>query len=99
MTAPSKKARLTETLRAGIRSGQWAPGARLPSARELADEHGVSEATAREALGTLKAEGLAVTAVGAGTFVPDVLPVAGLSLEERLAAVEAWQTAHERGHP
>lgn len=100
----SKKAHLVGALRAGIDSGQWGPGDRLPSASELAKEHGVSEHTVREALGVLKTERLIEGVAGAGTFVldrvkPAGLPSAGQSVEERLAALEAWRAAHEERHP
>lgn len=46
-----------------------APGARVPSERELAEHHGVSLMTARRALVELARLGLVTRRVGAGTFV------------------------------
>jgi len=55
----------------------------------LADEHG--DYAARRALAILEAEGLTVPRRGAWTEVADPLPAPGLSLEERVAALEAWR--------
>lgn len=54
-----------------IRSGRLAPGARLPTHRELALRHGVAVATATSVYARLKAMGLAVGETGRGTFVRD----------------------------
>ncbi|MEV4966643.1 GntR family transcriptional regulator [Streptomyces sp. NPDC024062] len=66
MTTPNL--RIAEHYRRAIRDGQLAPGARLPSVRELADEHGVATATARAAMGWLRTEGWIVT-TQRGSFV------------------------------
>jgi DNA-binding transcriptional MocR family regulator len=54
-----------------------APGARLPSARELSRRHRVSPVTVAGAVGRLVAEGLAVTRPGRGTFVAERAPGSG----------------------
>jgi GntR family transcriptional repressor for pyruvate dehydrogenase complex len=54
---------------ARIRAGALALGARLPSEALLAEEFAVSRAVVREAVASLKAEGLVVTRQGAGSFV------------------------------
>lgn len=55
---------------------QWiaaaAPGARLPSTRELVSRHGVGPVTVQKALRTLVAQGLVETRPGVGAFVRDV---------------------------
>lgn len=56
-------------LRAQIDAGQYAAGQRLPSAPELARERGISDRTARQALGVLVSEGLAEARAGSGTYV------------------------------
>lgn len=58
---------LASILREKIASGEYT--GRLPSARHLAQEHGVSHRTSETALRTLKAEGLVVAVVGKGYFV------------------------------
>ncbi|MGW2548075.1 winged helix-turn-helix domain-containing protein [Kitasatospora sp. NPDC001574] len=46
-----------------------APGARLPSSRDLIARHGVGPVTVSRAIAQLAAEGLVVTRPGSGTFV------------------------------
>jgi GntR family transcriptional regulator len=50
-------------------SGEWAPGAMLPSEQQIAAEIGVSQGTVRKALDALHAENLVVRRQGRGTFV------------------------------
>ena len=56
-------------LRALISSGRLAPGDRLPSVRELAEDAGVNANTARAIYGRLEADGLLESRHGLGTFV------------------------------
>lgn len=56
-------------LAARIRSGALAPGARLPTEKDLGAEFGVSRPMVREALARLKADGLVISRQGAGVFV------------------------------
>src|SRR3954452_6314057 len=53
-----------------IRSGKIAPGARLPSERELCAEFDVSRMVVREAIARLKGDGYIETRQGAGASVP-----------------------------
>lgn len=57
-----------------IRSGQYPPGAKLPSAREMRETYDVSQMTIRTAVERLRAEGWVTTSPGAGVFVAEHLP-------------------------
>ena len=59
-----------------VRSGQLAPGTRLPSVRELSRELLVSLITVRRSYADLEAEGLIVRRQGQGTFVADEIETA-----------------------
>lgn len=61
-------------LRAAVLGGSLAPGARLPSARTLAADIGVSRNTVEVAFAQLEAEGFIERRVGSGSYVADVLP-------------------------
>jgi DNA-binding FadR family transcriptional regulator len=63
-------------LSALMSSGEFPPGARLPSERELAIQLGVSRPSVREALIALEVEGKVDVRVGAGIFVAAARPVA-----------------------
>jgi DNA-binding FadR family transcriptional regulator len=52
-----------------IRSGEFPPGERLPSERDLAQQLGVSRASVREALIALEIDGLIDIRVGSGVYV------------------------------
>jgi GntR family transcriptional regulator / MocR family aminotransferase len=58
----------------GIRGGQLPPGSRLPSARQLAAEWGVSRGTVDEAFAWLQADGWIERRVGRGSVVAAALP-------------------------
>jgi GntR family transcriptional regulator / MocR family aminotransferase len=59
---------------AAIRGGALAPGARLPSSRQLAAEWSVARGAVDEAYEQLQAEGLLERRVGDGTYVSALLP-------------------------
>jgi GntR family transcriptional regulator, transcriptional repressor for pyruvate dehydrogenase complex len=61
--------RLFEQLAEEIRSGRYAPGARLPTEQALTRAARVSRTVVREAVAALRAEGLVVTRQGVGAFV------------------------------
>lgn len=54
-----------------IRQGDFAPGDRLPSERELVETFGVSRVSVREAIRSLEAVGLVRVHQGRGAFVSD----------------------------
>lgn len=58
-----------EALRTAIVEGELPPGARLPSARRLQSDFGISSSTVQNALRVLKREGLVYSVVGRGSYV------------------------------
>ncbi len=66
--------RLHAGLRAQILEGRLRPGARLPSTRDLADQHALSRGTIVSAFDQLKSEGYLEGSVGSGTYVAKTLP-------------------------
>ncbi|WP_172119617.1 GntR family transcriptional regulator [Actinomyces faecalis] len=60
---------LVAELRLRIVSGQWAPGSRIPSVRELASSAGVNPNTVQRALAELDRTGLTAAERTAGRFV------------------------------
>ncbi|GAA4235104.1 DNA-binding LacI/PurR family transcriptional regulator [Streptosporangium album] len=73
-TRELKFRRLATELRAEIRSGLWAAGAKLPTEQEISRTHGVSLTTVRRAVDELVEEGLVVRRQGAGTFMVQQAP-------------------------
>ena len=65
---------IADQIRAGMRSGEFPPGSRLPAERELAQQLGVSRPSVREALIALEVEGLVDVRVGSGVHVLDTPP-------------------------
>ncbi|MFB8000333.1 GntR family transcriptional regulator [Streptomyces sp. NPDC056002] len=70
-----------EVLRAGIQTGEYARGSRLPSARILQARFGVSSSTVQNALRVLKQEGIVYSVLGRGSYVSTTHP--GLPLAPR----------------
>jgi GntR family transcriptional regulator len=60
---------VADALRAQLTIGDFSPGSKLPSEKELMDHWGVSSRTIRVALDQLRAEGLVVSRQGSGVFV------------------------------
>ena len=86
-----------ERLGTAIRLGLLAPGARLPSERELADELHISRSTLRNAITTLVQSGHLVSqrGRGGGTFVAEHPPLAESVGAEPLGP-KAWAVLDER---
>jgi GntR family transcriptional regulator len=63
--------KLQRILQDRIETGFWAPGAPVPTERDIAAEHGVSRGTANKAILNLVSEGLLYRIQGKGTFVAD----------------------------
>jgi GntR family transcriptional regulator len=66
--------RIARSLRDRITSGELAPGSRLPTEWQLAEEWDVSLPTIRQAIEDLQSEGLVVKRHGIGTFVRSAHP-------------------------
>ncbi|MFI2711183.1 GntR family transcriptional regulator [Micromonospora sp. NPDC018662] len=60
---------LADRLRQAIRSGQLAPGQRVPTELSLTQQYQLSRLTVRRALQQLRSEGLIVVVQSRGTFV------------------------------
>lgn len=73
---------------AAIQRGDYRPGQRIPSERDLAEEHNVSRPTIREALIALEVTGLVRSRHGSGIFVVDNPPSGALSLSLDIGAFE-----------
>lgn len=63
---------IAKTLRRQIRAGDYLPGDHLPSLRQLATDHRVSEIVARQAIRELSAEGLVRTEQGRRSVVTEL---------------------------
>ncbi len=61
--------RITEEIEASIASGEYAPGSRLPSERELAEKFDVSRPTIREAIIALEVREKIEVKTGSGLYV------------------------------
>lgn len=74
MHAPSSKPQklyqqIAETIASSIKKGRYRRGKRLPSERDLAEEHKVSRPTIREAMIALEIRGLVEAHHGSGVYV------------------------------
>ena len=103
---PSLADSVADRIRDEITSGIYSKGDKLPTERDLSERYGVSRPIVREAIGTLKRDGLVATRQGLGAFVIETKEVAfrlaGIDLTdalevqnviELLMAVEAAATA------
>ncbi|MEU6647352.1 UTRA domain-containing protein [Streptomyces albidoflavus] len=103
--APTKSDRrgiarsIADDLRDQIRAGQLAPGARLPTTRQLAERYGVSPKTVSSAVDILKVEGLVLGEQGGRRTVRADRPVTwNLTQFERgsrrdSTSMDDWSTA------
>lgn len=82
MPRPTLWTAIADTLRDEIASGQYGPGARLPSESRLAARFGVNRHTLRRAIAQLVEEGHLRTRRGAGAFV--VQPVTDYPITRRV---------------
>src|SRR3954464_5618261 len=63
--------RVADNIRIRIERHAYAPGERLPTLDQLAEQHRCSLAAVRKAIDLLKQQGLVITVQGRGTFVRD----------------------------
>jgi GntR family transcriptional regulator len=75
LTTQLKYRLIAADLRAAIHNGDYSPGDRLPGENDLMARYQVARMTARQALGLLLQEGLAVARKGSGVFVRDFAPI------------------------
>ena len=66
---PKLGARVAEQLRERIQKGDFAPGAQLPTENALVEQFGVSRTVIREAISSLRVDGLVAAHQGRGVFV------------------------------
>ena len=66
---PARYLSIAHTIRERIAAGDYTPGRRIPSIRQLAEDFGCNKLTVQRAFETLKAEGLIENRVGSGSYV------------------------------
>lgn len=64
---------LVEHIKLGIVSGEWSPGSKLPSVRDLAEEAGVNPNTMQRALADLEREGLVHSKRTSGRYITEAI--------------------------
>jgi len=89
-------AQLAQLLRDLIRSGQLAPGDRVPSETDLAREHDVSRDTAQRTLAVLAEEGLIIRRRGVGTIVAETEPLREVQAQPGARITARLPSAAER---
>lgn len=82
-----------DELKKQITSGDYQPGDRLPSEALLTEQHGVSRTVVREAIASLRADGLVDSRRGAGVFVIEpaatpAMPFEGANPEQLSSMIE-----------
>lgn len=84
---------LAEAVREAVRTGHLAPGARLPSSRQLAADLGLARNTVADAYADLVAEGWLTARRGSGTLVADRM--AARPILARSAAGPSGDPSHD----
>jgi GntR family transcriptional regulator, hexuronate regulon transcriptional repressor len=79
---------IARRIAASIEDGRYAPGDRLPSERELADDFGVSRPTIRDAMIALEFQGLVEARQGSGVYVKAAPQIAEDAAERDVSALE-----------
>jgi DNA-binding FadR family transcriptional regulator len=83
-------------IRALIVSGEYEPGNRLPSERELAQQLGLSRPALREGIRRLRSGGVLESRRGSGTYVSQIDPHAVYDIRARLEPLAAEWAALRR---
>ena len=85
---------IMQKVRDAIASGEWAPGQKIPSVRELAGLFEVNPNTMQRAMLELEREGLLVSERTAGRFVTeDKNLIKGLKKDVAISAADAFRNA------
>jgi GntR family histidine utilization transcriptional repressor len=84
---------LKDHIQKKISSGDWQPGARIPSEKEFVEELGISRMTVNRAIREMADKGFLVRFPGVGTFVAEDRPQSGL-----LNVVNIANEIRGRGH-
>jgi GntR family transcriptional regulator, hexuronate regulon transcriptional repressor len=79
---------IARRIAASIEDGRYAPGDKLPSERELADDFGVSRPTIRDAMIALEFQGLVEARQGSGVYVKAAPQIAEDAAERDVSALE-----------
>lgn len=69
--SPGLPDQIAQALRAEIVAGGLPPGTRLPTEKALSERYGVSRPVVREAIASLKHDGVVITRQGLGAFVAE----------------------------
>ena len=86
-------AQLVEQLQRAIVSGAYAPGAKIPSVRELAGQLAINPNTIQRAYRELESEGYILSVAGKGSFVTQV---DRLAEQQKKEALNAFRAAAQR---
>lgn len=83
-------------IRSGISTGEYTPGAPLPSEAQLIDRYKVSRPTVRKAIAALRAEGLIEVIHGKGSYVRAV-PAPAVTIERTITrSGKNFRTGHHQ---
>lgn len=94
--ARTRVAVIADDLRRRIETGEFPPGARLPSESELTRHHSVSRTVVREAIAQLRSDGLIETRKGSGVYALDLSqarqrPFSDLDTERLSGVIELFE--------
>ena len=80
---------LVESLRNKILGGNMPAGTKLPAAKDIEEQAGVSRSVVREAVAALKAEGLIISRQGVGMFVANKTQIQRFEIDSKeFASIE-----------